>query len=111
MIWCLGDDFDGAAKIPDDGPLMEITLMVPCMDDDALMYMMMPNLLDDGALEFDDGLGSMSIAMPLIEMTCQTFACVEDSLAYHPLPILRHAFITLLHHPLTYSTLLTPIKP
>ena len=49
--------------MPDDGPLMEITLMVPCMDDDDLMYMMMLDLLDDGALAFDDpdgdGLGAM----------------------------------------------------
>ena len=35
------DDFDGALEIPDDGPLMEITLMVLCMDDDdPLMHMM-----------------------------------------------------------------------
>ena len=27
-------------------------------------------LLDDGALAFDDGLGTMSIIMPLMEMTC-----------------------------------------
>ena len=53
------DDFDGALEMPDDGPLMKITLMVPCMDDDDLMYMMMLDLLDDGALAFDDGLGAM----------------------------------------------------
>ena len=41
VIWSLGDDFDGAVEMPNDGPLMEITLMVPCMDDDdPLMYMM-----------------------------------------------------------------------
>ena len=34
------NDFDGALDMPDDGPLMEITLMVPCMDDDPLMHMM-----------------------------------------------------------------------
>ena len=34
------DDFDGALEMLDDGPLMEITLMVPCMDDDSLMHMM-----------------------------------------------------------------------
>ena len=34
------DDFDGALEMPNDGPLMEITLMVPCMDDDPLMHMM-----------------------------------------------------------------------
>ena len=34
--WSLGDDFDGVVEMPDDGPLMEITLMVPCMDDDDL---------------------------------------------------------------------------
>ena len=39
--------------MPDDGPLMEITLMVSCMDDD--------DLLDDGALAFDDGLGTMMV--------------------------------------------------
>ena len=45
VIWSLGDDFDGAVEMPDDGPLMESTLMVPC-------------LLDDGALAVDDGLGA-----------------------------------------------------
>ena len=40
---------------------MEITLMVPCMDDDDLMYMMMLDLLDDGPLAFDDGLGTMMV--------------------------------------------------
>ena len=34
--------------------LMEITLMVPCMDDDDLVYMTMLDLLDDGALALDD---------------------------------------------------------
>ena len=34
------DDFDGALEMPNDGPLMEITLMVLCMDDDPLMHMM-----------------------------------------------------------------------
>ena len=53
----LGDG--GTVEMPDDGPLMETTLMVPCMDDDDLMYMMMLDLLDDGALAFDDGLGAM----------------------------------------------------
>ena len=57
----LGDG--GAAEMPDDSPLMEITLMVPCMDDDDLMYMMMLYLLDDGAHAFedldDDDLGAM----------------------------------------------------
>ena len=57
----LGDG--GAVEMLDDGPLMEITLMAPCMDDDDLMYMMMLDLLDDGALAFDDpdgdGLGAM----------------------------------------------------
>ena len=33
-------DFDGALEMSDDGPLMEITLMVPYMDDDTLMHMM-----------------------------------------------------------------------
>ena len=38
MIWSLGDDFDGAVEMPDDGPLMENTLIVPFMDDvDPLM--------------------------------------------------------------------------
>ena len=38
MIWSLGDDFDGVVEMPDDGPLMESTLIVPCMDDvDPLM--------------------------------------------------------------------------
>ena len=41
-------------EIPDDDPLMEITLMVPYMDDDDLIYMMMLDLLDDGALALDD---------------------------------------------------------
>ena len=63
MIWSLGDDFDGAMEMPDDGPLMEITLMVPCMDDDDLMYMMMLDLLDDGALAFDDPNGDGLRAM------------------------------------------------
>ena len=30
---------------------------------------MMLDLLDDGALAFDDGLGAMSFVMPLMEMT------------------------------------------
>ena len=30
------DDFDGAVEMPEDDPLMEIILMVPCMDDDDL---------------------------------------------------------------------------
>ena len=37
VIWSLGDEFDGAVEMLDDGPLMEITLMVPCMDDDDLI--------------------------------------------------------------------------
>ena len=38
VIWSLGDDFDGAVEMLDDGPLMESTLIVPCMDDvDPLM--------------------------------------------------------------------------
>ena len=37
------DDFDGAVEMPNDGPLMEIPLMVPCVDDgDPFMYMMIP---------------------------------------------------------------------
>ena len=36
------DDFDGAVEMPDDGPMMEITLLVLCMDDDdPLMNLMM----------------------------------------------------------------------
>ena len=69
----LGDG--GVVEMPNDSPLMENTLMVPCMDDDDLMYMMMLDLLDDGALEFDDGPGAMSIIMPMMEMTCDDEPC------------------------------------
>ena len=40
------DDFDGALEMPNDGPMMEITLLVLCMDDDdPLMHMMIALVL------------------------------------------------------------------
>ena len=43
VIWSLGDDFDGAVEMPDDGPMMEPLLeMVNWSPDDVWMVMVEP---------------------------------------------------------------------
>ena len=66
------------------------------------------DLLDDGALAFDDGLGAMSFVMPLMEMTCDDELLVDVNpacLIEDPLP-LSSPFI-----PLLYLALSHPLLP
>ena len=52
------------------------------MDDDDLMYMMMLDLLDDGALAFDDGLGAMSIIMSMMKIVMTSLVDMLSSCLY-----------------------------